>query len=66
VSAAKKPVEEIVTTECPRCGKPVTFRWCDGFIAEPHNVLIASSVLHAACWDEIVEEAQTESDVGED
>lgn len=41
-------------TECPYCHKPVAYKWQKGFIAEPHNVLIADSVWHGECWDEQV------------
>ena len=42
-------IAEDVRTICPRCGKPVTFKWREGFVSEPHNVLVASSVLHVEC-----------------
>ena len=51
----REPLAEDVSTVCPRCGKPVTFIWQGGLVSEPHNVLVASSVLHVECWDEMGE-----------
>ena len=48
-------IAEDVRTICPRCGKPVTFKWRESFVSEPHNVPVASSVLHVECWDEMGE-----------
>lgn len=46
------------TADCPFCGKPVAYKWVPGggFVSEPHNVLLADSVLHAACFEASVAE----------
>jgi hypothetical protein len=45
----RRATEEMAT--CPRCRKPVAYKWERGFVSEPHNVLVADSVFHAECWD---------------
>lgn len=46
-------VVEDCTATCPACGKPVEYKWVtgNGFVSEPHNLLIADSVFHASCWE---------------
>lgn len=47
------------SSPCPRCGLPVAWKWAlgprGGFMAEPHNVLVADIVFHAECWDALIE-----------
>lgn len=50
----------IETTECPYCNEPVTYRWEDGFVSEPHNILVADCICHAECWDKQVEKYSQE------
>ena len=40
---------------CSICDKPVAYKWLNGFVSEPHNVLIADQVFHTECWDRIVD-----------
>ena len=49
-------------TVCPECGLAVSYKWDNGFISEPHNVLIADWVLHSKCWDNLVDLLPTEEE----
>ena len=44
--------EEINHVVCPKCQRPVSYRWKEGFIPEPHNVLVANAVFHTECWEQ--------------
>lgn len=46
----------VETEICPYCRKRVRYRWDNGFVPEPHNVLVADWVYHAMCWNKMVEE----------
>lgn len=43
-------------TICPYCQLTVSYKWHNGFITEPHNVLIADWVYHSKCWNKQIEE----------
>ena len=49
---------EPVVSTCCRCGKPVTSHWMKdgtGCVSKPEYVLVADWVMHADCYDEMVE-----------